>query len=154
MKYIISLFLVEPSDVQVNPEVQHIKHTEQHIHIKHKTENSHHVHHDDFPVVGYYQVESSDLQDGISKTPTGAILSVAVGTSCFAREYSVCYLRIGSAPFFPVNSERFVLNYQVQEPRRKNLFMLIIQELQSQDAHLQDMAFLIKNVKLLHPAHL
>lgn len=54
------------------------KHTEQRIHIKQKLE-SHRVHHDDYPNVAYYHTDSSDLYDGISKTPTGAILSVSIG---------------------------------------------------------------------------
>lgn len=53
--------------------------------MKHKSERpiSHHVHHEDYPNIGYYHADASDLQDGVSKTPTGATLSVAVGKKLY-----------------------------------------------------------------------
>lgn len=71
-------FLAQAPHIQPKTIVEQPKHVDQRTYIKHKSE-THHVHHEDYPNVGYYQEDSNDVLDGISKTPTGAILSVSVG---------------------------------------------------------------------------
>lgn len=83
--YAYIFFLVNPKHVQekLAHDLKHSKENMDHGNGGHeKIKIGKYAHHEEYPdVVAYKISDSGDLQDGISQTPRGAVLSVTLGMS-------------------------------------------------------------------------